>query len=214
MKPITNILLVLAIVCYVFLPFYEISFQGTITGFDFTSSTITQEPTAKHIAFALLPFLSCFFAIGFNTLRNRWWGLASAVLIVAGLFFFNDTYDFHNIVLQHEPEMMPGEEVGEGFQVVGLGFGYTVSCTMMVLALISAILSVLPFDFNFALERAVDQTIDRGLEDVKALGNKVSGEVKGWHHKSDKPSTPPAPPAAPPVPPEDPEDPSRFMPKE
>ena len=214
MKPITNILLVLAIVCYVFLPFYEISFQGSITGFDFTSSTITQEPTAKHIAFALLPFLSCFLAIGFNTLRNRWWGLASAVLIVAGLCFFNDTHDFQNIVLQLEPEVVvPGEEVSEGFQVVGLGFGYTASCTLMVLALISAILSVLPFDFNFALERAVDQTIDRGLEDVKALSNKVSGEVRGWHHKTDKPSSTPTPPAAPPALPDDPEDPSRFMPK-
>ena len=217
MKPITNILLVLAIVCYVFLPFYSVNFQGSITGYSFTAGTITQQPTARHIVFALLPFISCFLAIGFNTLRNRWRSIASAVMIVLGLCFFNDTHDYENIALtlNHAPEVMPSEDIGEGFHVLGLGIGYTASCTLLVLALISAILSVLPFDFNFTLERAVDQTIDRGLEDVRTLGSKVSGEMKNWHHHhhtkhegtpgGDTPVPPPLPP--------DPEDPARFMPK-
>ena len=212
MKPITNILLVLAIVCYAFLPFYNISFQGSVTGFSFTAGTITQYPTVRHIAFALLPFLTTFLAIGFNTLRNRWWGLVSAAFILLGLYYFNVTHDYHALTLQHAPEVMPSEDIGEGFEVVGLGWGYVSSCTLLVLALISAILSVLPFDFNFTLERAVDQTIDRGIEDVKHLSAR-------WHerHHHGTPANTPTPPAeasdTPPPPIPDPEDHSRFMPQ-
>ncbi len=225
MKPITNILLVLAIICYVFLPFYHISFQGTITGFSFTASTITQQPTLRHITFALLPFIACFFAIGFNTLKNRWWGLASVAFILLGLYFFNVTHDVQAIALRHAPDVVPSDGMGEGFEVKSVAVGYIASCTLMVLSLISAILSVLPFDFNFTLERAVDQTIDRGIDDVKAFGTRMSGEVKGWqekrhHHSKAAPERDTAPPQSPGEPPAgdapapDPEDPSRFMPKE
>ena len=155
-------------------------------------------------------------ALGFNTLRNRWWSLASVVFILLGLYFFHVTHNFQAFALQHAPDVTPSEDIGEGFRIVGLGAGYVASCSLMVLSLISAILSLLPFDFNFTLERAVDQTIDRGIEDVKHLGAR-------WHHHGSKEAHPTAPPASEPAAPNapasadaepaDPEDPSRFMPK-
>lgn len=226
MKPITSILLVLSLICYVFLPFYVISFQGTITGFSFTAGTITQYPSVRHIAFALLPFISCFLAIGFNTLKNRWWSLLSAFFVLGMLWFFSHTYNFHEIALQHQPDVMPNEDIGEGFTIVGLGIGYKSSCLLAILALCSALLSVLPFSFNQTIERAVDDTIDRSLEDVRAIGTRVSKDVKDWQTKRHKPrsGTTTATATQPdveagtgidrPEPPEiDKEDPSRFMPK-
>ncbi|MBQ7690670.1 MAG: hypothetical protein IJT30_05725 [Muribaculaceae bacterium] len=216
MKPITNILLVLAIMCYAFLPLFHLSFQGSVTGFSFTAGIITQQPTAGRITFALLPFLSTFLAVGFNTLRNRWWGLASVSFILLGLYFFLVTHDFQAFALNHAPDVTPSEDIGEGFRIVSLGAGYVASCTLMVLSLISAILSVLPFDFNFTLERAVDQTIDRSIEDVKHLGARLH------HHGNKKPHSPAPPtgmtsetssPTGANTPPADPEDHSRFMPK-
>lgn len=219
MKPITSILLVLSLICYVFLPFYDISFQGSITGFSFTAGTITQHPTVRHIAFALLPFISCFLAIGCNTLKNRWWGLLVAFFILGMIWFFSIAYDFHEIALQHEPDVVPSEDIGEGFSIVGLGFGFKASCVLAVLALLSALLSVLPFKFNNTIEKAVDDTIDRGIEDVRALGTRMSKDWQSKHGKSkthapsEKEAKAPvdAPSNDTPVEP-DPEDPSRFMP--
>lgn len=219
MKPITGILLVLSLICYVFLPFYEISFQGTITGFSFTAGTISQYPSVRHILFALLPFISCFLAIGFNSLKSRWWSVLSAFFILGMLWFFFHTYNFHEIALQHQPDVMPNEDIGEGFTIVGLGIGYKLSCALALMALVSALLSLLPFAFNRTIEKAVDDTIDRSLEDVRAIGSRVSHDVKDWqskHHKVKPLAHAPKPePEATDAPPQvvDPEDPSRFMPK-
>ena len=219
MKPITSLLLVLALICYVFLPFYDISFQGTITGFSFTAGTITQYPGVRHIAFALLPFISCFLAIGVNTLKNRWWGLLTAVFILGILYFFARCYNFHDIALMHSPDVTPSEDIGEGFSIVGIGIGFKASCVLSLLAMVTALVSVLPFSFNTTLEKAVDDTIDRSLEDVKSIGSRVSKDVKDWqtrHHRPKHPSSATGEverndnPATPPV---DLEDPSRFMPR-
>ena len=215
MRPITSILLVLALICYVFFPFYEVSFQGTITGLSFTAGTIKQFPTVRHICFALLPFISCFLAIGFNSLKNRWWSLLSAFFILGMLWFFLMTYNFHDVALQHQPDVMPTEDIGEGFSIVGLGVGYRASCVLAMLALLS---------FNKTIEKAVDDTIDRSLEDVRAIGTKMSKDMKDWqtkHHKV-KPAPPAQSDAAQPSKQDaetslsqeiDPEDHSRFMPK-
>ena len=85
MKPITNILLVLALVCYVFLPIMEISHMGSITGLDFSASLLTIK---GYTMFALTPFITIFLAIGFNCLRSRWWGIIDALLILMAIFFF------------------------------------------------------------------------------------------------------------------------------
>ena len=223
MKPITSILLALALICYVFLPFYEISFQGGLTGFSYTAGTISQRFTLGNTVFALLPFLTCFTAIGFNTLKSRWWGILVALLIILGLWFLDRTGHFHDIALKHAPDITPSEDVGEGFAIIGLGIGYKAYLVLLIAALCSAIISMLPFKFNEQIERAVDDTIDHGIEDMRALGTRVS-EWNEQHRRhprktSTHADTPPIEPTdkthveATPPPLTDPEDPARFMPK-
>ena len=227
MKPVTSILLALALICYVFLPFYEISFQGGLTGFSYTAGTITQRFTLANTIFVLLPFITCFSAIGFNTLKSRWWGIVVAVLIVLGLWFLDRTGHYHDIALRHAPDITPSEDVGEGFSIIGLGIGYKASLVLLVASLCSAILSMFPIKFNEPIERAVDERIDHSLEDMRALGRSMS-EWNEQHLRHPRRTTPPpieptpgdepasvtAPQSTPTPPPlVDPEDPSRFMPK-
>ncbi len=218
MKPITNILLVLALICYVFLPFYHVAILGSVSGFRFTAGTITQHASLDNTLFALTPFIAGFLAMGCNALKNRWWALLAAAFIVMGIIFFAHNGHVHDIALQHQPEVLPSEDIGEGFDVTGMGIGYKLSYLFMVLALISALLSLLPFKFNETIERAVDDTIDRSIEDMRAIGTRIR------HQKADKatteapkdeaPTTAPDEPATTPPPlPIDKEDPSRFMPK-
>ena len=58
MRPITNILLVLALISYVFLPFYDVSLLGTVTGLGFTAGTISQSLSLNNVLLALLPFIA------------------------------------------------------------------------------------------------------------------------------------------------------------
>ncbi len=81
MKPITNLLLLVALACYVFLPLFEISLVGNITGLQFTASMISAQQGAQYTAFVLIPFITIFLAIGFNSLKNRYWGIVVALLI-------------------------------------------------------------------------------------------------------------------------------------
>ena len=199
MKPITSILLALALICYVFLPFYEISFQGGLTGFSYTAGTISQRFTLGNTVFALLPFLTCFTAIGFNTLKSRWWGILVALLIILGLWFLDRTGHFHDIALKHAPDITPSEDVGEGFAIIGLGIGYKAYLVLLIAALCSAIISMLPFKFNEQIERAVDDTIDHGIEDMRALGTRVSewNEQHRRHPHKPTATTPDTPPTEP-----------------
>ena len=218
MKPITNILLALALICYVFLPSYHVAILGSVSGFSFTAGTITQHASVDNTLFALTPFIAGFVAMGFNSLKNRWWALLAAAFIVMGIIFFAHNGHVHDIALRHQPEGLPSEDIGEGFDVTGMGIGYKLSYFFMVLALISALISLLPFKFNETIERAVDDTIDRRIGDMRAIGTRMR------HQKADKAtdtsitdaattatdddSTPTPPPL-----PVDKEDPSRFMPK-
>ena len=183
MKPITNILLVLALICYVFLPFYEISFQGSLTGFSFTAGTITQRFSVGNTLFALIPFLACFLGVVFNSFKHRRWALASIVCIIVALYFMVRTGHYHDYALTHAPDVIPAEDLGEGFSIQNLGVGYSATLVMLVLAFISSIISLMPFKFNERIEHAVDHTFDDTLEDVRAFGARVSHEVK-HHHKN------------------------------
>ena len=107
MRPITNILLVLALICYVFLPFYNISLMGTVTGLGFTAGTISQFQSIVKVAIALIPFVACFGAITLNCLRRRWWVLGAIACILLWLWFCNYTGNYHDIGLQHAPEVTP-----------------------------------------------------------------------------------------------------------
>ena len=217
MRPITNILLVLALICYVFMPFYDISLNGTVSGLDFTAGTITQSLSLGNVLLALLPFITCFGAIALNCLKKRWWVLGSIALIVLGLWFFMHTNSLHAIGLQHAPEVTPDNDLGEGFSIIGLGIGHKLSFALTALSLISALISLLPFKFNETIERAVDDTFEDGRRHVRKEFNRLESNLHR-SHRAKQQTSPTAPPveentAAKPAEEEDKEDPSRFMPK-
>ena len=215
MKPITNILLALALICYAFLPFYNISFQGSITGFEFTAGTISQHFGAFSLLKGLFPFIACFLAIGLNCLKKNWWAVGSIVLIALCIAFFVRVGQTYDIALLHAPEVTPADDLGQGFSVLGMGIGYKLSVGVLLLALVSSILSLLPFEFNHTIEQAVDGTIDRGIEggrrQFQAIEHSVRDEWNKHTHKAAGPVKPDEP--AKPQPPDDPADHSRFMPK-
>lgn len=218
MRPITNILLVLALICYVFLPFYNISLIGTVTGLGFTAGTISQSLSVGSVLLALVPFIAIFGAVALNCLKGRWWVLGTIVLIILGLWFFMHTSSFHDIVLQHEPEITPDNDLGEGFTITGLGIGHKLSFALTALSLISAIISLLPFKFNETIERAVDDTFEGGRrhvrEEFKRLENAHRSHKTKDTTKQQSATTPPPITQDNTSLEEDKEDPSRFMPKE
>ena len=202
MKPITNILLILALICYLFLPFQDISLMGKVTGLGFTAGTISQSLSISNIALALLPFIACFGAVALNCMKRRWWVLGTIACILLWLWFFSVTGNSHDISLEHAPE------------VIGMGIGYKLSRILAWLSLISAIISMLPFKFNETIEKAVDDTFEDGRRHVREEFKRFENAHKGHKGKKDT-TTPPAiedQPVPPPI--EDKEDPSRFMPKE
>ena len=215
MRPITNILLVLALICYVFLPFYDISLVGTVTGLGFTAGKISQSLSLNNVVLALLPFITCFGAIALNCLKKRWWVLGTIALIIVGLLFFAHTNNLHDIGLEHAPEVTPDNDLGEGFAITGLGIGYKLSYALYVLSLLSALISLLPFKFNETIEKAVDDT----FEDGRRLARNEFNRLESNLHKPNKAKSTTTPPAhddthtSPKPPVEDKEDPARFMPK-
>ena len=220
MRPITNILLVLALICYVFLPFHDIELMGTVTGLGFTAGTISQFQSLGKVALALTPFVACFGAVGLNCLKRRWWVLGAIACILLWLWFYTLTGISHDISLQHDPAVTPDNDLGEGFSIIGMGIGYRLSRILTFLALFSAIISLLPFKFNETIEKAVDDTFEGGRRHVrkefKRLENAAHKEHKSHKDKIQQQSSPtPTNSGEQPVSPieEDKEDPSRFMPK-
>ena len=74
MKPITNILLIAAIICYVFLPFRTMDLAGSITGLSYSAGLITENFSLLKTIFALLPFIACFAGVAINSNKHRYWG--------------------------------------------------------------------------------------------------------------------------------------------
>ena len=218
MRPITNILLVLALICYVFLPFYDISLVGTVTGLGFTAGKISQSLSLGNVLLALLPFITCFGAIALNCLKTRWWVLGTLALILMGLWFFAHTGNLHDIGLEHAPEVTPDNDLGEGFAITGLAIGYKLSYALYILSLLSAIISLLPFKFNQTIEKAVDDTFEDGRRLARNEFNRLESNLHKPNRAKQRPSTPPTTPLPPTeekadTPIEDKEDPARFMPK-
>ena len=201
MRPITNILLVLALICYLFLPFQDISLMGKVTGLGFTAGTISQSLSISNIVLALLPFLACFGAVALNCMKRRWWVLGTIACILLWLWFYSATGTSHDI-----------------FSVIGMGIGYKLSRILTWLSLISAAVSMLPFKFNETIEKAVDDTFEDGRRHVREEFKRLENAHKGKGHKGhkingDNPSPSSAPEEKPETPDvEDKEDPSRFMP--
>lgn len=140
MKFVTNILLVASLVVYVFLPIFDVAFDGGWTGFSYTADTLTNSENVTEILFALLPYVACFGAIAFNCMKHRNWGWASSVLIVIGLCFFIEAHQFKCVC---NPEF---------YQINSVTAGFYVSYGLMVLALASAAVSLLPLPFNLLHE--------------------------------------------------------------
>lgn len=162
MKPITNLLLVLALVCYTFMAFYEFSFMGSISGLDFTAGKIQLANSALSVMYGLTPYLTLFLAIGLNSLRNRYWGVAVTLLIVLCLYFFNHAAGMNGaplMPLEHDPSAAGDSTLGQGYIVLGLGKGFWASATLTALALISVLVSMMPLEFNLELERSIDERI-------------------------------------------------------
>ena len=208
----------LALVCYAFLPFYEVALQGSVSGIEFTAGHISHATGLMHVLGALLPFIAGFAAIAFNTLKHRYWSIGVMVAIVACIMFLVYTGHTHDIALTHEPEIVPIDNLGEGFAITALGWGNKLSLGLFVAALVSAIVSLMPFSFNQVIERAVDDTIDRSLEGGRRHIRAIEDE---WKRRR-RPRRPSADEGA--SQPEDneqqqspvqeaPEDYSRFMPK-
>ena len=136
MKPITNILLIIYIIVYTFLPIFDVSLIGGQTGFDYTSHTITNSDQLLKQIFSLVPFITTFAAISLNCMKNRFWGIAVAVLICIGIYFYVDA---RNLVLIQQTEF---------FKIQSLGVGFYIGYATLLLSLVSAAVSVLPFKFN------------------------------------------------------------------
>lgn len=136
MKPITNALLITAIICYTFLPFYELSFEGSWSGLKYTSETISNIESILSKLFVLIPFIACFGGILFNCQKGRYWGIATGLCIIAGLYFYVTAQDFSTAA---NPQL---------FSITGLGYGFNFGYGLLITALISTIISILPFSFN------------------------------------------------------------------
>ncbi len=152
MKVVTNILLLGALITYVFLPLFEVEFVGVITGFTYSANAISTSADLAMQVFALIPFISSFGAIAFNCLKNRYWGFVSGVFIAMGLafYFFAKQY-----VLIQSPEI---------YSYDGIGFGFIAGYVLMICALASTILSVMPFNFNMHHEKPVPKVNVKGKD--------------------------------------------------
>ncbi len=175
MKPITNILLLLALVFYVFLPIMELSHMGSITGMDFSASLLTYK---GDTIYALTPFITIFLAIGFNCLRSRWWGIIDAILILMAIFFFvNILTKFQGLPLAHNPEVVADTEMSEGMGIDGLRSGFYLSSITTILAFISALISLMPFEFNKRLEERFDKRFESGKRQIGKVGHTIHDEL-------------------------------------
>lgn len=145
MKPITNILLVAFLIVYLFLPFFDVAFDGGWTGFKYTAETISNADDLLKMLFSLVPFVAGFGGIAINCMKNRYWGLGAAAFIAFGLYFYIDAKDFVNIQL---PQF---------YSIKALGYGFNIGYGLLFAALLSAILSVLPFSFNKFLAREIHE---------------------------------------------------------
>lgn len=190
MKPITNILLILALVCYVFLPFCSVALAGSMTGLSYSAELITENFSLLRTLMGLLPFVALFGAVAFNCTRSRHWGLVTGLFIIAGLYFFiASSGDLLNMLpMNHDPEVAP-TDFHEGYEMQGKAIGYYLAYGLTWAALLSCIISMMPFEWNLKLERQIDDTLERQYKRGKEHLSKMEHEL---HHPSKKAPAKPA----------------------
>ena len=130
MKAITNTLLIISIICYVFLPFYELSFEGSWSGLKYTAETISNIESVLSKLFVLIPFIACFGGILFNYLKGRYWRIATGLCIIAGLYFYVTARD---LSIAATPQR---------FSISGLGYGFNIGFSALIAALSTTIISI------------------------------------------------------------------------
>ena len=130
MKAITNTLLIISIICYVFLPFYELSFEGSWSGLKYTAETISNIESVLSKLFVLIPFIACFGGILFNYLKGRYWRIATGLCIIAGLYFYVTARD---LSIAANPQL---------FSISGLGYGFNICFSALIAALSTTIISL------------------------------------------------------------------------
>lgn len=172
--------MLLTLVAYVFMPLFEISLIGNLTGLRFTELMISANNGFQYTFFSLLPFVTIFLAIGFNCLKNRYWGILVALLIFVAFYFLvslSQVSQVFSLVNNTESEM------GEGMPIVDVGIGYYVSMALVVLSFISTLVSLLPFKFNKKLEESIDSRLGKSLESGKKHISKVGHGIHDEFHK-------------------------------
>lgn len=142
MRTIANIFIILALVCYTFLPLYDVSMKGTITGFGFSAGLISTEAGWRGVMLSLAPYVSGFLAILFNSLHSRRWPWAAIGCLVIMLVFYWQASHFSEIGLMHAPEVAPANDLGEGFAITGLGVGYWSSLALAFTAMVTTIIEI------------------------------------------------------------------------
>ena len=130
MKAITNTLLIISIICYVFLPFYVLSFEGSWSGLKYTAETISNIESFLSKLFVLIPFIACFGGILFNYLKGRYWRIATGLCIIAGLYFYVTARD---LSIAANPQL---------FSISGLGYGFNIGFSALIAALSTTIISI------------------------------------------------------------------------
>lgn len=187
MKPITNILLIAALVCYVFLPFCSVALAGSMTGLSYSAELITENFSLKSTIMALLPFVTLFGAIAFNCTRSRHWGLVTGLFIIGGLYFFIATEGdlLSMLPMNHDPEVAP-TDFHEGYEIEGKAIGYYLAYGLTWAALLSCIISMMPFEWNLRLERQIDGTLERQYKRGKEQLSRVEHDLHAELHRPGK----------------------------
>ncbi len=142
MRTIANIFIISALVCYTFLPLYDVAMKGSITGFAFSAGLISSVDGWRSIMLSLAPYLAGFLAIVFNSLHNKHWTRLAVGCLVIVLVFYWQASHFEEIGLMHLPEVAPANDMGEGFSITGLGAGFWSGLALSGAALLTTIVEI------------------------------------------------------------------------
>ena len=122
------------------------------------------------------------------------------VVVIVFLAFMWKANTSSEIALSHAPDVAAPTDMTEGLQIVGVGIGYVVCLGLLVAALLSAVISLMPLAINRTIEHAVDNTLEEGRRHIHDLEHNVKDEFERLGKKQETK--------------DDNEDPSRFMPRQ
>ena len=95
---------------------------------------------------------------------------------MAIFFFVSMLTKFPGLPLAHSPEVAADTEMSEGLPIEGLRSGFYLSSTLTILAFISALVSLMPFEFNKRLEERIDKRFESGKRQIGKVGHTIHDE--------------------------------------